>query len=302
MNYLEKYQKYKEKYLLIKNKQKGGELTEEQKKQIKDDIQYYNSIITELRQFDQQIQRFQEQIDTLNNKLTIAIDNIKIVSSDNERNKIKTQIESIKTNLQRLNANVDTTKKNKKLRITQLDEDTRYIRLQNDPLFLIIIELNKSYNSCQTSLIATTREFTDYRVEKEREIERCNTNIRSIRQLSREDLSLLLVRIDSNIYTILQTLSDELYLEYINIVLRNKQEGYQIFVKTLNGKTLSLYVKEIYTIQFIKLLINKIEGTPINQQRLVFSGRTLEDEITLNNYNIQKDSTLHLVLRLDSNS
>lgn len=91
---------------------------------------------------------------------------------------------------------------------------------------------------------------------------------------------------------------DDPSLNDVTIIEKPKDESFQIFLKTLAGTTKTITVNSSQTIEELKQIVEETTGNPTSQQRLVFAGRQIEDDRTLKDYNIQSESTIHMVLRL----
>ena len=89
------------------------------------------------------------------------------------------------------------------------------------------------------------------------------------------------------------TPNDNIYAKVLQI-----RGGMHVYVKTLTGKTISVEVEPDESVESLKAKIQEKEGVPIDQQRIIFDGKQLDSLKSLSDYDIDDDSTLHLVLRL----
>ena len=88
---------------------------------------------------------------------------------------------------------------------------------------------------------------------------------------------------------------DEAYIEKL---FNSETPTFEIFIRTYTGKTRAIKVTNNYRIKDIKLMIFKLEGVNVKENRMIFAGKMLENKKTLKDYNIQRQSTLHMVLSL----
>ena len=81
-------------------------------------------------------------------------------------------------------------------------------------------------------------------------------------------------------------------------LIKSVGETMRLFIKTLTGKTITIEVDPTATVAEAKEKITQVEGIPAHMQQLIFSGMTLAEDRVLGSYNIQRESTVHLVIKV----
>ena len=76
------------------------------------------------------------------------------------------------------------------------------------------------------------------------------------------------------------------------------EDGFTVFIKELTGRTYTLIIGADNTVEDLKTLLNNQSNIPVDQQRLIFSGKQMENDRTMDYYNVRYECTIHLVLRL----
>lgn len=166
--------------------------------------------------------------------------------------------------------NEDLFKNNLELKINKESKDSIYIKYPNSKIKII---------------------KTDF----------CNTGYELIKQINPYNFDKLNLKhglLYKNKYIALNDLLVSFEIKDGDIIELIDRKTFPIHIKTLTGKTVDINVAPFDNIEYIKSLYQDKEGVPPDQQRLIYNGVMLKDNKTIFDYKIEKESTLHLVLKL----